>query len=118
MDDIEKWKRRTIKKGPYWLYTTTKLKDLFCDDSSIDETLNLYYLMWNDKDKTKFGTLRDNMYCRYGFNTLAVLNGETELDVWNGKNINRYIFEHMLKVRNGETDLPIFNIDEVKIKSW
>lgn len=107
MDDIEKWKRRTIKKGPFRLENKSKNFNGF-----------KYYLIWNEKDKTKYGYLYDGMYCRYGIKTISVLNGGSMLDLWNGSAIDASIFNEMLKVRNNISSLPDFDINTVIIKGW
>jgi hypothetical protein len=71
--DISKWKGRLNRKGPFYLF----------------EAINgIYTVIWQDAEKTKIGTLYDGMFIRYGINTIAVMRGERERDLWNGSAVS------------------------------
>lgn len=115
-DDVVKWKKRLKRKGPFYLVKTEQFDKSFTrsDDVFVEKRGTRYYLIWNDGYKTKYGTLEDHMWTRYGIGTICVLNGETRFDLWNGSTINDEIFHAMVKVRNEVSDLPTFDLDELK----
>lgn len=128
LTDVERWMKRLSKKGPFYLYETTPYYSSFTPYRVVDgekiesepvvrEGFN-YFVFWNDGYKTKYGMLRDHMYCRYGIDTICVLNGETKFDLWNGGTINDDIFDRMVEVRNCRSTLPKFELTELKHLSW
>ena len=110
LDDVQKWMKRLNRHKPFYLY--------FKSPTSNFRTNTIYTLIWNDKNKTKIGTVEDHMYCRYGINTCAVLNGESMLDVWNGQTIDEEQFLCMLEVRRHISNLPIFELSELQNLRW
>ncbi len=111
--DVQAWMKRLNRKGPFWLYKTVETEIRTWDYSTkpgtqITVPANMYYVIWNDGAKTKYGVLSDYMWTRYGIATQCVLNGNTKFDLWKGQNINDMIFEMMLDVRNG-SDNPRHN---------
>ena len=108
LDIVNKWLKRTERKIPYYLVKETK-----------DGTLQVYHVIWNDGDKTKYGTFKDSMRCRDGVNTITVLSGNTAFDLWNSKGIDDTLFNQMLAVRKKESDLPHFDPrTSIKDLSW
>lgn len=114
MNEVEKWIKKTKAKGPFYLYAI----ELVISVSTSNKNDRKYYVIWNEKNKTKYGCFEDGMWCRYGIKTISVLSGDSMLDMWNGSAIDEDIFENMVKVRNLETTLPIFNLDDLKIGGW
>lgn len=114
LSDEEKWMKRLNRKGPFYLYEQTKQKRYPADT----EEVNHYFVIWNDKEKTKYGCFNDKMLCRYGVSTLTVLRGETKFDLWNGQCIDDDVFGEMLKVRNGTSTLPEFKLETIKDLGW
>jgi len=104
-EDVQKWMKTLNRKGPFYLYRVSE-----------EKSINHYFVIWNDKRKTKYGYLSDGMYCRYGIRTICVLNGDTTFDLWNGQAVSSEpeIFDEMLKVRNKENTLPIFKLENLK----
>jgi hypothetical protein len=106
MTGVEKWMKRHSKKTFYLLK-----KEIIVPGR------HEHYLIWNDKDKTKYGAIRDGAFVRYGIQTTAVLSGETEFDVWSYdslRRINHTVFKAMLLVRHGHSKLPIFDLSKLK----
>src|ERR1700748_3917189 len=93
--EINNWKKRLNRKGPFYLYEQ-KLEKRY----DWSKEVNFYYVIWNDKHKTKYGFFHDEMATRYGVVTCCVLNGDTKFDLWNGSTINDEIFDRMLEVRH------------------
>jgi hypothetical protein len=111
--DVENWKKRLNRKKPFHIYRTEPFDESYVrkDGVHFDRRGTRYYVIWNDGHKTKFGALSDHMTCRYGIETICVLNGDTKFDLWNGHNIDDSIFDEMIKVRNEESELLEFNLD-------
>ena len=114
MNDVEKWLKRANRKGPFYLYKIEPLVREWLTEQSG----NQYYLIWNDKDRTCYGSVHDEMLCRYGFDTITVLKGDTKFDLWNGKCIDDDIFNEMIKVRNGLSTLPMFDLSTINNIGW
>lgn len=104
---VDEWLKRTRRKSPFYLY-----RRVHSDKGWT------YFVIWNEGNKTKYGSLEDGMWTRYGINTCTVLNGETKFDLWQGDQINDDIFDQMLKVRHEESDLPIFEVHTLKNLRW
>lgn len=110
LTDVEKWKKRLNRKGPFYLYERS---DYVCRWRP-EETGYQYRVIWQDGHKTKIGMLHDHMTCRYGIKTDTVLNGERPHDLWNGVGLSDEEFEAMLAVRKGESTLPLFDLDTLE----
>ena len=120
-ENVEKWIKRLNRKGPFYLYETEQGTTVRWDHSnynpetktgSVKTTVpkKSYYVIWNDDDKTKFGSFSDYMLTRHGVATRSVLNGDTMFDLWNGSGLDQTIFDEMLKVRKRMSGLPHFDI--------
>ncbi len=115
-EDVIKWRKRLLRKGPFYLLETTDFEqDRY--DHSVKPTRHYtvpakaYTVIWNDGDKTKIGVLKDYMYCRYGIITQSVLKGDTPFDLWNGSGLSQETFDEMLSVRHNRSTLAIFDFD-------
>lgn len=113
-EDVQKWMKRLNRKGPFYLYK----EDVYKPYTSAKEPVKHYFVIWNDKEKTKYGYFYDGMHCRYGVQTCTVLNGNTKFDLWAGHNIDDDIFEAMLKLRNETSELRHFELTEIQDLRW
>lgn len=66
---VEKWLKRNSKFMFYLVRTETR--------ETPREEVTIYYLLWKDRDKIKYGSVWDSMDVRYGINTTAWLKGTT-----------------------------------------
>ncbi len=121
MSDVEQWMKRLTRKGPFYLLDTKFDTTERWDHSAYNHETKTgsvktevprttYWVIWNDKEKTKLGSFCDYMYARYGVATRSVLNGDTPFDLWNGQGIEQATFDEMLKVRNNTSTLPHFDL--------
>lgn len=122
-EDVLKWMKRLNRKGPFYLVRTEQTTIELYDHSvtpyrKYPAPANVYAVIWNDKEKTKFGYFKDYMSCRYGVSTATVLRGETHFDLWNGQCIDEAEFQEMLKVRNHTTTLPQFDLATLVGLTW
>lgn len=122
-EDVEKWKKRLRRKGPFYLLgTETQTEDLY--DHTVTPSLKstvpatLYWVIWNDGEKTKMAAFKDYMWCRYGAQGTVVLNGDTPFDLWNGAGLEQETFDEMLGVRKGTTALSEFDLDTLVGVRW
>lgn len=115
-DDVKAWMKRLNRKGPFYLIRTEPFDNSVVrpDGEVLTRIGNNYFVIWNDKEKTKIGCLSDHMYCRYGISTIATLNGDRPHDLWNGSAVSNADFDEMLKVRKGNSSLPTFDLTVLK----
>lgn len=122
-NDVENWKKRTKRKGPFYLYEYENIE--YSHGKAVGGEYKVshhnpgkaYTLIWKEKDKTKIGILKDGMYCRYGMSTFGVLIGDSPLGLWQsggGGTVDDDQFAAMQRVARGESQLPIFDIDQLQ----
>jgi hypothetical protein len=119
-DEIQAWKNRIRRKGPFYLYSSEPYhyELLRSDGVRIVQDGTQYTVIWRDKNKVRIGTLRDWMSCRYGIATRANLLGDRPQDMWRGHLVDDAEFEAMRAVRNGVSSLPEFDLDNLRNLSW
>ncbi len=120
--DVTKWKKRLNRQGPFYLLRTEPYHKEYprMDGGVTVHDGFTYTVIWNDGHlyKTKLGTLRDHMMCRYGIQTETVLKGERPHDLWNGSNLSDEDFQAMLDVRHRVSTLPKFSLDTLEHLNW
>ncbi len=117
-DDVLAWIKRLNRKGPFYLYHAEpwESEHPFHDGSKKSGTL--YTLIWNDKDKTKIGSVHDWMYARYGIGTRAAVIGDRPQDLWRGDLLDENEITAMRLVRDGKSSLPEFNLHHLENVMW
>lgn len=115
MDDVDKWKKRLRRKGPFYLLRTEPWERSWTmsDGTARHQAGNRYIVIWNDKDETKIGALSDHMATRYGVATRAKLFGDRPQDMWNGHKVSDDEFDAMVSVRRGEGKHQEFSLDSL-----
>lgn len=89
-DEVQKWLKRTKRKGPFLLYGTEPISYFVGWDHAVEPAVqkyadgHAYTVIWKDKkdDKVRIGVFKDGMHCRYGVSTYGVLSGNTMADFW------------------------------------
>lgn len=126
LTDTEKWLKRTLKKGPFYLYGTAPITYFGGWDSSVlppvrkpDKEGTAYTVIWKDRrdNKVRIGVFKDGMYARYGVDTWGVLSGTTMADFWQASAgvLNEQEMAMMLRIMNGEWH-PMGQFDPTTLK--
>jgi hypothetical protein len=110
--NIENWKKKTRRKGTFYLYKKEKFE-------KYGDVGFSYSVIWYEKntDKTKFGGFRDHMMTRHGVATWATLTGSSPTGLWQTSNgeISDEELAAMIKVAKGETsEFEIFDVDQLE----
>lgn len=123
---LEKWYKRALKKGPYYLLHSEPYRN-YCYELSDAHTRwpgienwRKYWLIWREKNKTKLAEATDGFSARYGFNTLGVLTGTSVTGLWQASAnlVTEEQLQAMLDVANGKILLPEFDIRLLKDAEW
>jgi hypothetical protein len=124
-DDIEKWLKRTNRKGPFLLYGTVPTTYFigWKDGVQKHDVGAAYTVIWKDKKdgKVRIGVFKDGMHCRYGVNTYGVLSGDTIADFWQASSgtLNETEMAMMLRIMKGEWHpMGQFNPAAIKDLKW
>ena len=75
-------------------------------------------MIWNDKDKTKIGSVNDWMWARYGIKTRAAVIGDRPQDLWRGDLLDDSEITAMRLVRDGISSLSVFNLQHLENVMW
>lgn len=112
--EVEKWKKRTKKKGPFYLYKTSIANESWRNGP------NIYTVIWYERNKTKIGSFYDGMYCRYGISTYGTLTGATMSGFWQASSgvLDDNEMTTMLNFAKGERTLLEFDIETIKNLRW
>ena len=115
LEYIEAWKKRTKKKGPFYLYG---VKPLWRPDYILRELPDAkeYTVLFIDKGKVKIGKLHDGMGTRYGIETYGTLSSDKPTGLWqkSANTVDEIELEYMILVWKGECGLPHFDIDMLR----
>lgn len=120
MTSVEKWLKRTIKKGPFFLLEKTPITYHAGFDENkkpIRKAGFRYRVSWKQPDgKVRLGVVQDGMPVRYGIGTLATLTGGSASGLWqiNPGAVSEEELEQMIRVARGKCVLPTFDPSKLK----
>ena len=128
-DDVQKWLKRTNRKGPFLLYGMVPTTYFVGWDHSAEPAVQkhavgtAYTVIWKDKKdgKVRIGIFRDGMHCRYGVDTYGVLSGDTIADFWQASSgtLDEAEMAMMLRIMKGEWHpMGQFNPAAIKDLKW
>lgn len=108
---IQKWLRSTLKKQPFFLFE--------------ENPTNNFIIIFNDKNKTKIGVVKNNMYCRYGIRVFGSISSNENKIVsplsfrlWQQSTnaVSNHQLQEMINVYNNSSTLHVFNFNSINIK--
>lgn len=128
MTDDEKWLKRKIKEGPYYLYHKLPKTYFAGWDRSVDPPTQIfrdgfiYTVLWRHKDKVRIGKFKDGMYARYGVAVWGVLNYPYGItDLWQSSRgaVDETELSYMQELGlNKVINLPQFDLNELQDVKW
>ncbi len=103
MRTVNQWITRTRRKKPKLFEATV---------NQVMPMINIYYIIFKDRGKVKIGSVRDNMYIRYGIATFGSLSSVKPLYLWELKpdSVSPEQLNEMIKYWNNESELDDFDV--------
>ena len=125
---IANWLKKTSRKGPFHLlrtepitYTRSGYTTAGCKWIITDVSGTKYFVIWQEKEKTKLGYFHDGMSTRFGMHTLGVLSGKLVNGLWQARKgtVTMKDLDAMLRVANGlspykDTQNVLFDLETLE----